>query len=88
MARAGSLRLAPGALEQDNTTTTTPATARESSLPAGPAPRHQNRNLCPNSRNHPRKLTPNSATFTRTGHHCLVHLKIARDDPRLLGFAI
>ena len=39
-------------------------------------------------RNHPRKLTPNSATFTRTGHTCLVHLKIARDAPRLLEFAI
>jgi phosphoglycerate dehydrogenase-like enzyme len=46
----------------------------------------------------PRKLTPNSATFTRTGqqhtapaaflHQCLVQLKIARDAPRLLGFAI
>ena len=39
-------------------------------------------------RNHPRKLTPNSATFTRTGQPCLVHLKIARDVPRLLEFAI
>jgi hypothetical protein len=26
--------------------------------------------------------------FDWTGHHCLVQLKIARDAPRLLGFAI
>ena len=42
--------------------------ARESSLPAGPAPRLQNPQPMSELRNHPRKLTPNSATFTRTGH--------------------
>jgi hypothetical protein len=36
----------------------------------------------------PRKLAPNSATFTRTGQQCLVQLKVARNAPRLLGFAI
>ena len=41
--------------------------ARESSLPAGPAPRLQNPQPMSELRNHPRKLTPNSATFTRTG---------------------
>ena len=67
------------------------SSARESSLPAGPAPRLQNPQPMSELRNHPRKLTPNSATFTRTGHlrHlCLVHLKMVRDAPRLLGFAI
>ena len=65
------------------------SSARESSLPAGPAPRLQNPQPMSELRNHPRKLTPNSATFTRTGQaDCLVHLKIARDVPRLLGLAI
>ena len=73
--------------------------ARESSLPAGPAPRPQNPQPMSELRNHARKLTPNSAILTRTGqpaaatttritHHCLVQLKIARDAPRLQGFAI
>jgi hypothetical protein len=44
------------------------SSARESSLPAGPAPRLQNPQPMSELRNHPRKLTPNSATFTRTGH--------------------
>ena len=42
----------------------------------------------------PRKLTPNSATFTRTGQQhtapaaCLVQLKIVEERPDLLRFAM
>ena len=43
--------------------------ARESSLPAGPAPRPQNPQPMSELRNHARKLTPDSATLTRTGQH-------------------
>ena len=62
----------------------------KSSLPAGPAPRLQNRNLCPNSpttpANQPR--TPQPSPNRPPPPPCLVQLKIARDAPRLLRFAI
>jgi hypothetical protein len=62
--------------------------ARESSLPAGPAPRLQNPQPMSELRNHPRKLTPNSATFTRTGQRPSTHqTHTVSSSSRLRGMA-
>ena len=64
-----TIRISAGA--ENISTILTPCSARESSLPAGPIPRLQNPQPMSELRNHPRKLTPNSATFTRTGQQLL-----------------